>query len=811
MKKLVYILLLLLSGFFTKAQPGGGGGLKIYSIFDSSFNKLSIRNSTVKVRAFVLYGALYDERTSISHEIELQKSDTLYLDAETNLRIHYTHSTSINLRLYFIYKSDTSIVDYYNVRGENALGDCDRYDSLVLKQGYTSYSRIYNKDSMIINHKPNISISFLDEEILPQTFYHVKGVNAFNKNDLKATIDYLLVSIDSKKKKGRYEANLLPEAYDLLAQAYYNLKAYNKAEEYSSKAIKAETRNYWYYKTHIKSLIKLNKLNEASDIYNLAVKCLNYSDGNVEAWLREDRAFFNINYLHNYDTVISEYQKLITTNENLKFYPNHSIYSAMPDNANNYFILGVAKFGKGNFREAYNDWLKAFELNYGDVNHGSSLVDFDSILRLRPRDTMIYLLRAIALYKNTNYAGGYERAAPFLNTALNDILIAEKLGLSAAKIHLWKARILLELRKYKEALEQVNLAILLTGNDYELYNFRSGIWREIGSEDWEKNCAADWKKSDSLSYKRRFEELNITSFSKSDFRKIEFKIYDPKTNRVFPNEAHINYLKNQNSSVLKGKGIENIELNGIMLQSHENKPDKINPEVHLYNDTTYGMVFSFPYRQVSSKTIKIRYGNEEMTLVFSNILNLGDVFIDSIPFENGLKTIDIQNIGVEKDLIFKTLKKEERSPYYKPSGLNVKVLKNYNEDTLISVEKFYGWATTYLHLKKENNDTTYIYYGNNDKRFLFCKGIYKTHKYKCPKVPSWQVPFDDYRKYCYRDNQFGTWYYYDINGNLLSEKQYTIRSDHFSHPYGTWKYYEKRKLILEQNNFSKGKYELIYY
>ena len=94
------------------------------------------------------------------------------------------------------------------------------------------------------------------------------------------------------------------------------------------------------------SLIKLNKLNEALSIYDLAIKHLRFSQSGIETWIRDDRAFFNINYLHDYDTVIIEYQKLIETNENLKFYPNRSIYDHLPDNAKNYFVLGSAKYGK---------------------------------------------------------------------------------------------------------------------------------------------------------------------------------------------------------------------------------------------------------------------------------------------------------------------------------------------------------------------------------------------------------------------------------------------------------------------------------
>ncbi len=813
MKRAFFLLFCLVCGF-VQAQPGGGGGLVIYSVFDAKNNRLSIRDNLI-VRAFIINDYFGNETSLISHEIELPKSDTISLYPQSSLNLYYTQAKTINIRLYFLYGSDTSIVDFYNVLETNPAGKFGQVDTLRLKSGYTSYSRVLNKDSIIIKQKPSINISFLHEDNLPQAFYLIKGINAINRSQYKSAIEFLILASKKRNRYGRIEEFLLPDVNYRLAEAYYNINEYTKAEEYAKKAIELRSNDYGFYQISIKSLIKLKKLNEALDQYNLAMKKIHYTESNVEEWIRKDRAFFNIKYLHNYDTVITEYQKIIKKNEDLKFYPNHSIYNALPDNYTNYFVLASAKYAKGDFASAYNDWLNALEFPYSSIYYEESLSLLDSVLETHKKDAMPYLLRAIALFEKSHHSGSHELSIPILTRSLNDLLDAEKLGLVNSKTSLWKAKVLVELERNQEALDCINLAIPNDDKNPELYCCRSGIWRLLGDKNWENLANSDFEKASSLSYQKKFSELNISAYKEDDFRKILFTIYDSKTKQIFPSPKDTLILKTGKLTLLKGKGIENQKLsNNFVLESQNTVKGSPNVDVGLYNDTNTGVAFAFLYRQQESKTIQIKKGDETMILVFSNLIDVGDILIDSIPFENGIKTINVTNIGIEKDLIFRHIKKEERGAYYKPSNLSVKLIRNSSESNnkLVSAESFYQqWTSPYLHEKRELNDTTYIYYGES-KLFLFSKGIYKTYKYRCPKRNSWVPKFDEYKKDCFRDDRLGTWQYYDINGNLLLESHFSISfSEKKTIPSGTWKYYNKGNLVMEQVYKSNNSIETIYY
>lgn len=504
-------ILLIFFACFSYAQPGGGGGLKIYNLFDSDSNHLSIRKGDVKVRAFVLGYCLYSERTPISHEIELSNSDTISLTEESDLRLYYTLSQAINLRLLILYKSDTCMYDFYNVQNSNAGGNYDQIDSLFVRAGYTSHSRISGGDSIIHTFKPKISIPFFNVGTLPQTFYYEKGEHALRKNDFSSAVKYLLQASETKNAHGIIEQHWLPGMYNSLATAYYNLGEYIKAEEFSGKAVLFSTYNYEFYKTRIQILIKLNKLDEALKNYYLAIKNVHSSSSNVEEWIRTDWALFNINYLHEYDTVIHFYQRDIERAEKQTYLYNSG--RKLTDFPEHYFMLGCALYGKGNLNAAYELWLRSFELGNGDVNHAESVHHFDSIYQLHPDQPLPNLLKAIALYKSAPYMGGGQLEKTLLDEALTGILVAEKLIGGNYTLNFWKAKILYGLSRYEESLKAINAAIETDSINTLFYEFRSGLWSNTGSANYLANAENDWHMAQKQYCLDQYRPLNMQALA----------------------------------------------------------------------------------------------------------------------------------------------------------------------------------------------------------------------------------------------------------------------------------------------------------
>jgi Tfp pilus assembly protein PilF len=511
MNRLIPLVLLLLVKPFLHAQPGGGGGMNIFAIYNSANERLSFRENDFAVRAFVINDYFGNNRSPVSHEIELAKSDTISLSPESSLDLFYCVQPTISLRLYFIYKSDTSIIDFYNVRKSNEAGIVAGIDSLMLKPGYTSYSRVLNKDSVIVKYHPETDVSFLEEKNLAQSFYCAKGVNALRRDDYKAAIEYLLIAENKKNAYGRQELRLLPEVNYRLAMAYLATGEYDKAESHAKDAVRQQRNAYDYYKVLIQAQIKLKKWKDASDTYADALKFLYYSPYNYDKIIRRDWSLFNIVYTRDYDTVINYYKALNAPHEKIYYYPGHAEANSHGDYSENYFMLGLARYAKGEPAAAYNDWLKALEAGYGSAYYYECRAHFDSILSAHPGEPMPNLLNAIALYKAAPYAGSRENSVPLLEQALKNMMQAETAGLHIVSLYTWRARVLSYLERNEKALAQINVAISKDETNPELYFLRASILQASGAADTEK-IKNDFDKAQELSCTNSYREMNIRSY-----------------------------------------------------------------------------------------------------------------------------------------------------------------------------------------------------------------------------------------------------------------------------------------------------------
>lgn len=510
------IFILIIFSFvihISKAQPGGGGGLEIYSLFDANLNKLSIRKNEISVRAFGIEATYGDESSQISHEIELKKSDTILLAPVSNLNFEYNSQNSLCLRLLFVYKGDTSIVDFNNVIGANGAGWILHIDSLLLTHGYKSYNYVAN-DSVVVKQKNKIDISFLNEGKLMQSYYCSKALDAIRLNSNEAAINYLLIAEGKKNTFGIIEKRFLTEINYRLANAYYNIGDYEKFETRARAGLKLDPTDYDYYKLLIQVQIKLNKLDDASNTYALAFKNLRSPIHDFERIIRYDWALFNIRQTHNYDTVINVYKKLVEPSEKTYYYPGHK-ESFRGSYEDYYFMLGLAEYSKGVFAPAYSHWLTAMELGYGSAYYYYSVAHFDSIVKQHPNEAMPNLLNAIALYKSSPYQGSKDKL--LLNDALINIEKAEKLNLNIPSLYYWKAKVLFGLRKYSETLELINSTISIDKKNPKHYELRASIWRELGYSDYESKAKQDHRTAEKLRCSNKYEELNILSIISSGY------------------------------------------------------------------------------------------------------------------------------------------------------------------------------------------------------------------------------------------------------------------------------------------------------
>lgn len=833
----------ILVAFIIKAQPGGGGGLKIYSILDSSHNKLSIRKNEISVRAFGIEATYGDELSQVSHEIDLKKSDTILLAPLSNLNFGYNAQTSISLRLLFVYNSDTSIVDFNNVIGANGAGWITHVDSLMLNHGYKSYNYVAN-DSVVVKQKNKIDVSFLNEDKLTQSYYCSKALDAIRLNNNEAAINYLLIAEGKKNKFGVIEKRLQPEINYRLADAYYNVGDYEKFETRAKTAIKLSPTDYEYYKLLIQVQIKLNKLDEASKTYAQALKDVHVPNYDFERIIRNDWALFNIQQTHKYDTVTSVYKKLVEPSEKTYYYPGHK-ESFRGSYEDYYFMLGLAEYTKGDFTPAYNHWLTAMELGYGSTYYYYSVAHFDSIVKRHPDEAMPNLLNAIALYKSSPYLGS--KGESLLNDALINIEKAEKLNINTPSLNFWKAKILFGLRKYSEALEQINTAISMDKKNPKLYEFRASTWRELGHSDYESRAKQDYRTAEKLRCTNKYEELNMKSYSSNNFTKIMFRIYDYGVGQLFPTIADTISLY-ENDIKTKCKGIENVELkNKLILYSisvknrykFKNGPNKryyklaipvaVYTNIELMNDTANKLFFGF-YRVKSydnKKTIIIKKGSEQMTLLITGYPSGSpcDILLDSIPFKNGIVTIDVSKFFIIKKSSDNLYQTEINKGYNSPDQIKGKIIRDfytppYDMQNYISVEMFYNhWL---LSLRKQNfstNDTTFYYYCDSLPN-LFCKGVYKEFRTvtKRKKIYITDPGFDEppRRKVFKRQHRYGEWKYYDINGNILLESHYKKKKafalkNNRTVPTGIWKYYDNGTLIMKEIYKPKNRVEVIRY
>ncbi len=537
----IIVILLSICVITALAQPGGGGGLNINSFYNSSFEKIKVSDSSFKVRLFALIDTSINSK--ITHEVlpanyqHLSHSYDIY---QTNNEINMS-----NQRMLIAYRMDTMIIDFLGIMEENGAGVVGNIDSVVFQRGYFRYfmgrnlysffsgltpytrerlSHIFEKtdNQPFIAFSEDISASFLLESNLPSTYYLRRAAYYISEKNFEGALTDLSKSEKLRLKPKDYEEYLwllsniyeqqenLDEAISRLSdlieikskREYWSFNEYNNYNvlEHIKECYRSRSKLFIKKEQFDKALVDFDSLVEISQYY------FNYSnnsgyvlsfDSNNNLKENIERAMFKMTYLRDYKG--AKYDLMA------KIKSRPITHLNAPGYCDTYFVLGIAEYKEGDKESAFHHWFKAMELGYAQTSSDYAVVHFDSIIRLNQKSPENYLSRGIANYRRGPYLGWGDQTTQCFNRALIDIGKAEELGLKNFRINVYRAKVLTQLKKYNEALKEINIAISKKPLDPICYMTRYDIRTQLGQTKWGDKSDPDLEKYNDLAKTWKFE------------------------------------------------------------------------------------------------------------------------------------------------------------------------------------------------------------------------------------------------------------------------------------------------------------------
>jgi len=505
------------------AQPGGGGGLVIAGFYNQKLQKINIlTDPDIKMRSFVL------QDSGIYETFYFQQ----LRQAKKNISISgYTHDGFVlppvtyyyggryrNLsdqRILIIYKHDTMMIDFRGIIGENAGGYNDKIDSIVIQKGYfkclrstdnSNYSGFLRngitpyvfhtkgntQHTEFLNYTDKIDTTFLREDNLTPLFYQQRAAHYIETNE--TTLAFADIDKAIAKNKGKTTCT---DLY-LLCGAYEQNNQYDKAIESLTTIITNHcSQIYWNkdmapeynYRRRIGLYVKNKQYQKAlTDYDSIAMLPTIWA----KAYFIIERANFKMNYLKDYKSALTDLKTLADTSEGKK-QENNFI------NADIYFSLAPAEYYNGNEKDAYTHWLKAEEMGYSASSSGTyPTTYYDSLIQQHPTIAELYLARSIAIADRGPYIGWGDETQECFTKAIADIDKAESLGLTDYRVNMYRANDLYLLKKYTEAMKEINMAISKNDTIAQCYTTRSQIWGGLGNS---KEAQNDWTKANELKKK----------------------------------------------------------------------------------------------------------------------------------------------------------------------------------------------------------------------------------------------------------------------------------------------------------------------
>ncbi|NII28546.1 hypothetical protein HB364_25915 [Pseudoflavitalea sp. X16] len=527
-----FLFLLLLFTGQLYGQPGGGGGLIINNLYNDKLDKIDLLTDTsLKIRTFILAGEKIYQETFLYPKLLKGYSKAringrasgFSLPSTADIDENSYSDAGSNQRMYIIYKKDTMMIDMIGIMGQNGMGFRDGIDSLVIQRGYFKYYRSkqdsntytneggHDRNSALLRngltlytvkqlpangyleYQPGIDLSFLSDKDLPASYYLKRATYYLQNNQPEPAFADIEKGIE--KNNGTKNCEILY----LLSSAYTQTLEYEKAIENISLAINCKTYKWqedWEskvqnYRTRIELFIKLGKYDKALADYSTMCAV---SKGSTNANI--DRANFKMKYLKDYKGAIDD---LKTTIEEIPDNHLNDRPQGVSEYCDTYFTLARAEYLDGDKKSAFRHWLKAEEFGYNHSSADHPVIHFDSIISQHPKAPELYLARALAHFHRGPYLGWGDDTKNCFNNALDNINKAEELGLKDYRINMYRASVFNQLKKYNEAMKEIDRAIAKNNTDPRCFLVRYEIRDNLGQTKWGDSNDTDIKRYRMLS------------------------------------------------------------------------------------------------------------------------------------------------------------------------------------------------------------------------------------------------------------------------------------------------------------------------
>lgn len=536
---LCLILILLIANTAVLAQPGGGGGLTIGNLYNTRQEKIDLLNdAALQIRTFILKDDKIYQETFL-YDAFLEKNGQLRIS-----RQHYGFGfppaddvnedgyadRESNQRMLIMYDKDTMIIDFTGIIGGNAGGYTDKMDSLVIQKGYFKYYRTKKKNTEYhfpqdeitrkclnngltpytaqqlaagdyMAYDPVTDLSFLQDDRLPASYYF-KRAAFYLKNKHTAAA---LADIETGIRRNNGIASC--EALYLLVEVYTATGQYEKAIDNITLAMDCKRFSWnesWEnkvqnYQTRIDLLTRLGKYDKALEDYNTIVSISKDITGAVI-----ERAEYKTRYLGDYAGAKNDLVTLVNAipADHLGDHPQGA-----SEFADVYFVLAGVEYAMGDIYAASKHWLKAEEFGYSTSSSNGPVLHFDAVIRQHPNIPELYLCRALAAFKRAPFLGWGKETELCFEQALDDIYKAERTGMNDHRINMYRARVLTLLKRYDEAMKEINIAIAKNNTDPRCYLFRYEIRNNLGQTKWGNNNDADYQRYLQLCKQWRWERF----------------------------------------------------------------------------------------------------------------------------------------------------------------------------------------------------------------------------------------------------------------------------------------------------------------
>lgn len=489
------------------AQPGGGGGLLINGVYYPDGRAVDLLNDpNLKIRSFLMDGAVLLKETFLLDELRknggryrISRGHTGFGISDEEMDQDGLRGSAITRRLLIQWGTHTMLIDFKEVMEQNGGGYTSTVDSLMLMDGYFIFSRPGIPDqktqirdaSLIIRRgftksnleqlqqlsrasvQPLPSLDFLKEEYLSTAFLTERGAYLLRNHQIEEATKSLETALN--RGTGKPNCRLLFVMTDYFTELHKWTEAINSI----TLALNCK-RNVWEddyrinnLRTRAQLFLKVNRVEEAVADYQQMLR-LSEEPESIQSELAE----VYLNQLNNAQQAEQLLRNLL--NETGFGIPGNADFNQ----ARSLFLLGKALYAQQQFDSAFV-YLELAEARGMQVSSSWEMTTyFSNLLKQHPDATPLWMCLSNAHYKRAPYLGWGDSTRIELNRALEAVNKAEQLGGNMFKINLQRARILLELKLYQEALKNINRAIESEPKKVEGYQVRYQIRSALGQTIW---------------------------------------------------------------------------------------------------------------------------------------------------------------------------------------------------------------------------------------------------------------------------------------------------------------------------------------